>query len=62
MLEVLLLRFPSDNQLCKNELFIIQFPYQFSGQMERHIFHQANTNPPIMLQTTNIEASIRLAS
>ncbi|EET87698.1 transcriptional regulator, LysR family [Clostridium carboxidivorans P7] len=57
------LRYPwMDIRLCKNEAFIIQFPYQFTGQMERHVFNQADINPPIMLQTRNIEASIRLAS
>ncbi|MFT8349450.1 LysR family transcriptional regulator [Clostridium saccharoperbutylacetonicum] len=51
-----------DIRLCKDEPFIIQFPYQHTGQIERHIFNQANISPPIRLETRNLEASIRLAS
>lgn len=57
------LRYPwIDIRLCKNEPFIIQFSYQHTGQIERHIFSEANINPPIRLETRNLEASIRLAS
>lgn len=57
------LRYPwMDINLCKDEPFIIQYPYQHTGQMERHLFKQADINPQIILETKNLEASIRLAS
>lgn len=57
------LRYPwMDIQLCKNEPFIVQFPNQHTGEVERHIFQQANIKPPIVLETRNLEASVRLAS
>ncbi|MCM0650938.1 LysR family transcriptional regulator [Clostridium swellfunianum] len=51
-----------DIKLCKDEPFIIQFPNQHTGEVERHIFKQAGINPKIALETKNIEASVRLAS
>ena len=57
------LRYPwMDIQLCKDEPFIIQFPNQHTGEVERHIFQQANIKPNILLETRNLEASVRLAS
>jgi DNA-binding transcriptional LysR family regulator len=57
------LRYPwMDIKLCKNEPFIIHFPNQHTGQIERHLFKQANINPKIILETKNFEASTRLAS
>jgi DNA-binding transcriptional LysR family regulator len=57
------LRYPwMDIQLCKNEPFIIHFPNQHTGQIERHLFKEANFNPKIILETRNFEASTRLAS
>jgi DNA-binding transcriptional LysR family regulator len=57
------LRYPwMDIQFCKDEPFIVQYPNQHTGEIERHIFKQANINPPIVLETRNLEASIRLAS
>ncbi|MEW8954925.1 LysR family transcriptional regulator [Clostridium sp.] len=51
-----------DIKLCRNEPFIIQFPNQHTGEVERHIFEEANIKPPIVLETKNLEASVRLAS
>lgn len=51
-----------DIKLCKDEPFIIQFPNQHTGEVERHIFKLAGINPKIALETKNIEASVRLAS
>jgi DNA-binding transcriptional LysR family regulator len=57
------LRYPwMDIKLCKDESFIVQFPNQHTGQVERHIFEQAGMKPPIVLETRNLEASVRLAS
>jgi DNA-binding transcriptional LysR family regulator len=57
------LRYPwMDIKLCRDEPFIVQFPNQHTGEVERHIFEQANMKPPIVLETRNLEASVRLAS
>lgn len=51
-----------DISLCKDEAFIVQFPNQHTGEVERHIFHEANIKPKIILETRNLEASVKLAS
>lgn len=57
------MRYPwMDIKLCKDEPFIVQFPNQHTGEVERHIFEQANIKPPIVLETRNLEASVRLSS
>jgi DNA-binding transcriptional LysR family regulator len=57
------LRYPwMDIKFCKDEPFIVQFPNQHTGEVERHIFEQSNMKPPIVLETRNLEASVRLAS
>jgi DNA-binding transcriptional LysR family regulator len=56
-------RYPwMDIKLCKDEPFIIQFPNQHTGEVQRHLFKRADINPPIALETRNLEASVRLAS
>lgn len=47
---------------CANAPFVLHLPSQHTGQIERYLLHNAGIHPNVVLETSNLEASYRLAA